>query len=812
MIKNIIAVYPGRFNPFALHHYTAFRWLQKQFGDNNCYIVTSNKVDPPKSPLNFEEKKQIISKYKLSNRLIEVKDPYKAVELMSKFNPKDTAVVFMVGEKDMKEDPRFSMKPKKDGNPSYFQSYKKNKDNLEGFDKHGYLIVAPNVSLDIPGYGEMSGTAVRTALSSVEDAEQYKTLFKQIFGWYDSKIASMIKEKFSQSNIKESILKHITNSILLKEGGNIFKSKSGESLTGRINKKDVEPTVKWLEKITGLSLLDNMLGSTGKKDTSGDLDIAINDKKITKDQLIGKLISYGLDKSNIKKSGDSVHLKTPINGDEKNGFVQTDFMFGDPEWMKFAMLGGAEGSEYKGVHRKLLLVSIAKSLGYKWSNKGGLMNRQTDKTITKDPNKIAKILLGKEKKEEDLQSVESILKSIRGRKDHDSLIQYAKEDFKKYNTEFPTIKESIINENPESRIQHPEDLIFWDGSKGAINALSILSNLGKTTEDVSVKWDGSPAVVFGRKEDGTFVLTDKSGFSAKGYDGKATSGKDLENMFMNRLKGKEDKDGKYFNFAKSMGKIFNYFEKSTPKDIRGYFNGDLLYQQKPKIEKGNYVFKPNVTTYKIPKNSELGNKIENSNVGVVIHSFMDYEGSKKPIKDISQYKFDNSNGLLVFPPTVVSSKPNINTSLIKSTISKIKSKSKEIDSFLNKSVLSTNKISNLPDLMYKYNNSKVGNTKDLGKDFLDFISKQSIPEFKKSSIENYIKNNESSLMVIFSIISDIINIKNDIVKQFDSQDSEVKANIGDIPGGEGYVVSSPKGTVKLVNRTGFTAANRAVKR
>jgi hypothetical protein len=173
MTKKIIAIYPGRFQPFAKHHYAAFRWLEKQFGEGNCYIVTSNKVDPPKSPLSFEEKKQVISKYGLGDKLVEVKNPYAAEELMSRFDPEDTSVVFMVGEKDMKEDPRFSMKPKKDGSPSYFQSYNKNKGKLNGFDKHGYLVVAPNVSLDIPGHGEMSGTAVRDALGNTKDQEQY---------------------------------------------------------------------------------------------------------------------------------------------------------------------------------------------------------------------------------------------------------------------------------------------------------------------------------------------------------------------------------------------------------------------------------------------------------------------------------------------------------------------------------------------------------------------------------------------------------------------------------------------------------------
>ena len=39
-------------------------------------------------------------------------------------------------------------------------------------------------------------------------------------------------------------------------GGNIFKTKDGQPGTIRINRVDVEPTVQWLETITGLELTD----------------------------------------------------------------------------------------------------------------------------------------------------------------------------------------------------------------------------------------------------------------------------------------------------------------------------------------------------------------------------------------------------------------------------------------------------------------------------------------------------------------------------------------------------------------------------
>ena len=211
------------------------------------------------------------------------------------------------------------------------------------------------------------------------------------------------------------------------EGGNVFKTAEGHPATTRIARENVVPTVQWLEKLTGLNLVDNMLGSTGRKETSGDLDLGIDDTKITKDVLIQQLLKRGIKAEDIKKSGDSVHVKTPILGDASNGFVQTDFMFGDPEFQKFALNTGE--SAYKGVHRAILLASIAKAQGMKWSYKNGLMDRETNEVISKKPDEIAEKLIGG--KAEDLNSVESIVKKIKDRPDYEQLVADAREAFER---------------------------------------------------------------------------------------------------------------------------------------------------------------------------------------------------------------------------------------------------------------------------------------------------------------------------------------------------------------------------------------------
>ena len=79
---------------------------------------------------------------------------------------------------------------------------------------------------------------------------------------------------------------------ILNEGGNVFKTPDGAEATQRINKADVEPTLKWLEKITGLDHVNFMLGSTGIKPTSGDLDVAVDKEKVDKNGLVAKLKAW----------------------------------------------------------------------------------------------------------------------------------------------------------------------------------------------------------------------------------------------------------------------------------------------------------------------------------------------------------------------------------------------------------------------------------------------------------------------------------------------------------------------------------------
>ena len=180
-----IAIYPGRFQPMGSHHFKAYQNLVKKFGAKNVYIATSG-VTGPKSPFTFAEKKKIIQAYGIpSNRIIKVRDPYKAVEITSKL-PENTPVVFGFGAKDAG---RLT-------SGKYFRDYKEG-DDLVGYKENGYITVLPHIALKVGGK-EMSGTSIRAALGSKETEESEKLkIFKGIFGHSKKDIYKLVVDKLT---------------------------------------------------------------------------------------------------------------------------------------------------------------------------------------------------------------------------------------------------------------------------------------------------------------------------------------------------------------------------------------------------------------------------------------------------------------------------------------------------------------------------------------------------------------------------------------------------------------------------------------
>ena len=175
-IKKTIGVFGGRFQPFHSGHLATYKWLASQVDE--AYITTSNIKKPPRHPMNFKEKVRHMVKVGIpKNRIIQEKTPYVATNLLKKFNPKTTAVVYAFGEKDAG---RLKGGTKKSGGKTYYQDYKKSRGDIRGYEEHGYFVTAPQ-------FGNISGTKTRDMLGNpnVSDKEKAK-FFKKTFGYLGS--------------------------------------------------------------------------------------------------------------------------------------------------------------------------------------------------------------------------------------------------------------------------------------------------------------------------------------------------------------------------------------------------------------------------------------------------------------------------------------------------------------------------------------------------------------------------------------------------------------------------------------------------
>ena len=642
----------------------------------------------------------------------------------------------------------------------------------------------------------------------------------------------------------------------LPEGGNVFKGPNKEPLTQRINRQDIPATVHWIEQVTGLDFTSDVgedgipvrwLGSTGRKPTSGDLDLAVDLSEVSKEQLAGILSQFvqsqGLDPREYVSKRGEVHLRTPIAGNANRGFVQTDFMFfPNLDWGQF-YYGGGTDSAYKGMNRNVLMSSIAKQLGLR-VGANGMFSRATNELVQggMDPDYVARVLLGHGATRANLKSVESIYAALANDPDRDAKLA----DFRDYlageGLQEPeqTVKESdayflarlrdrIVNrgyvalvENQgrvieaaeagvggrAKGIEHLEDYVFRQGAPGIQKALDIVKHATQSPQQTTTaKWDGKPAVIFGRKPDtGEFVLTDGSGFDAKGYDGLATSPQMMADI-------QNTRSGDRTELIQIYATLFPVLEAALPPNFRGYVKGDLLFMQTPPIIAGNYVFKPNTIEYRIPVRSAMGQRIsgnpeagiEPAQIGIAIHSMYADQGEpRQPLRGVS---FNPVPGLLLEKPATPKTLET-DSNIEKQLRQIMRSQGAAMKTLFNPAELRAQQITDLFKLAVDFVNTKVGaplqSAQELLEEFGDYLQAKVSPR-KFNNIVEYLNSptsNAQALAASFQAFELLHALKMHLKGQADI------AN----PGGEGWVMATPAGYSKLVSRfdpNAFAAQNRA---
>lgn len=220
-------------------------------------------------------------------------------------------------------------------------------------------------------------------------------------------------------------------------GGNIFKNKATS-----IPKNRIEPTIKAYTKKLGeifpikahsLTFFESV-GSAGKKDISGDLDLAIDSTHIVRAFTGTELEKWGIDWEEWNDLYTKIHkrartathemskmraLLTLISeklaennidvGDrvtagniftcfpqyDENGptgdYVQIDWMVGNIEWLGWAYYSHGEIS-LKGLHRTQFLVALFSEIGYTFNHFSGIKEKGSKEWTITSPEDALELL------------------------------------------------------------------------------------------------------------------------------------------------------------------------------------------------------------------------------------------------------------------------------------------------------------------------------------------------------------------------------------------------------------------------------------
>jgi hypothetical protein len=364
----------------------------------------------------------------------------------------------------------------------------------------------------------------------------------------------------------------------------------------------------------------------------------------------------------------------------------------------------------------------------------------------------------------------------------------------------------LLTEKLKSRIQHPEDMIFSNGSIGAINALNSLLDAASSSKNISIKFDGSPSLVAGNIK-GHFVMTDKAAMTRQLFFDTP------KKIYWNILDRKPDQAGRA-NYSMQVSELFNYIKRLIPKNFPGLIQFDVMWFSRPNInpETNAFEFQPNKVLYSIPTNSQLGQEISKSKYGIVVHSYFENPDDEEPraIDSFESLGLIPVDGLVVLNPKAsfeVKADPAV-IKEITTLINYTKKNSNKLDTFLNTKKLESLGLLNLPQFMKMFLAARArvgsGSAASLQNDFISWVkSTPAISDKKKPIILDYIKKNINSYREVWAVVSSIVAVKDKLREKLDKLYKGIEAKINGVSSHEGYVIDSPTGKIKLVNRPLF---------
>jgi len=392
---------------------------------------------------------------------------------------------------------------------------------------------------------------------------------------------------------------------------------------------------------------------------------------------------------------------------------------------------------------------------------------------------------------------------------------------------------NYLKEEKNTHMTHIEDQIIYGGVKGARDAILALRSLrdmlagnAKSPTDVTVKWDGAPAVFAGTDpSDGQFFVAKKGIFNknAKVYKSHADIEADTSGDLTAKLK--------------------IAFDELSKIGIVGIVQGDIMFTKSDlkseTIDGQRYItFHPNTIVYAVPANSDEAKTIKKANIGIVFHT--SYAGSSfETLKasygvDVSKFKSTSTlwaksatlkdlSGTVTFTKKdtdeitkILSDAGTIFRAISSTTLKQIQDNrefAQMIETFNNTFVRNKQAITNttahvnnlIKWISDRYNKEASKRSSEKGK-LAQYQKRDSVLSF-------FSQENKKNLKLLFDLQQKIVSAKLIIINKLskvENTNTFVKTRNGfKVTGHEGFVAIDHLGgkAVKLVDRLEFSTNN-----
>ena len=381
-----------------------------------------------------------------------------------------------------------------------------------------------------------------------------------------------------------------------------------------------------------------------------------------------------------------------------------------------------------------------------------------------------------------------------------------------------------------THLEHLEDSIINDGAKGGRNAIAFLKSLQKMLVgnsskkvNVTVKWDGAPAIVCGiNPENNKFFVGTKSVFNKTPKINYTIS-----DINRNHSGPVASKLAVCLRELKKLG-------------IRGIVQGDLLFTNEDKknvsIDGETMIsFTPNTITYAFPVDSPAGRRVARARLGIVFHT--QYNGNDMASLNASFGYVRGINSASVFVPSAQYKDTSGNSTMNRSEVAKFNAQLRMAEGSLHKAGPLLNQFDARDPISVGFKlktyfnsivrgNQGMGKVKHLTDGFYDYYANfidaeidarktaKGKEKFKKAKVDNlkFIERNKQSLYFAIASYVTLQNTKNTVLQklaQIQSIGHFIRTDTGyKVTAPEGFVATDRVGNVvKLVDRLEFSRAN-----